>query len=141
MVFVNYDMPCLIRKVCLSVNTRGEVPTVWCRFASHHVACLGCFVPQSADGEWSVQWDTENYLARSTHSIADEMPALWVGVITSKCFLGGVFPPDLTASDKATISTLMKEQAVRNFRRCIAMWDCGTAASRSFPVVVVVVLP
>ena len=68
---------------------------------------------QTDDGGWSVEWDDENFVARSPHSIADSVPAKWVGVVTMRSFKSGVYPSDLTEEDKEYIKAAMRPKAVR----------------------------
>lgn len=68
---------------------------------------------QKEDGGWSVEWDSEDFVARSPHSIADSVPAKWVGVVTMRSFRGGVYPDDLTEEDKEYIKAAMRPKAVR----------------------------
>ena len=45
-------------------------------------------LPPAADGEvrWAAAWVADDFLARTSNSVASDVPTVWVGAITSDCF-------------------------------------------------------
>lgn len=46
---------------------------------------LPVILRRGEDGTWVATWDVDNFLARSKHSVASELPVQWVGCVTRRC--------------------------------------------------------